>query len=92
MFRRNLLMAVLKLFVASSSVAQERYTLRLNPETAFSNFAQIPLAGLTALIGTDRNRIRAILVVQDTKEMGVKSVYLLNNAMFKVKKMRLEGV
>lgn len=69
MFRKHLLLALLTLFVVSSSAAQQRYTLQLDAETAFSDFAQIPPAGVAALIGADINRMGALLVVQDTKSI-----------------------
>jgi hypothetical protein len=54
---------------ASTADAQSRYTLRLDPITAFSDVAAIPQAGLDALLGSSKDRIGGVLVVQDTKDL-----------------------
>ena len=63
-----LILAVVAL-CAPTADAQTRYTLRLDPTTAFSDAAAIPQAGLNALLGASKDRLGGMLVVQDTKDL-----------------------
>lgn len=55
--------------LATTSLAQERYRLSVDPATAFSDLAGVPAAGLFSLLGPSADRLGGMLVVQDTKDL-----------------------